>query len=66
MNKIIVGGIVTILVGCILAATAWNFSAVASMPRQYETKEEHQEDVDKIDKKLDIIIRHLIGGGRDE
>lgn len=63
MNKIIVGGIVTVLTGLVLAATAWNFSAVASMPDKYETQEDHSRDIDKIDKKLDLIIKHLIGGG---
>ena len=65
MSKIIVGIIVTVVAGSILAATAWNFSAVASVPETYETKEEHNHDIDKIDKKLDLIIRHLIGGNNE-
>jgi uncharacterized protein YqhQ len=62
MNKILLGGIVSVVASLIIAATAWNFSAVASVPDKYETKEKHQSDIDKIDRKLDLIIRHLIGG----
>jgi hypothetical protein len=60
MSKIIIGGIVTVVVGLILGATAWNFSAVAEMPTQYVTKHDHNEDMDRIDEKLNIIIRHLM------
>ena len=61
MSKIIIGGIVTVLTGLIIVATGWNFSAVAEIPDKYITKEDHQEDIQRIDKKLDIIIKHLMG-----
>ena len=66
MSKIIIGGIVTVAAGLILVATGWNFSAVADMPTKYVTKVEHNDDIDRIDKKLDIIIRHLIGDKTNE
>jgi len=61
MNKIIIGAIATVVAGLILLATGWNFSAVADMPDKYVTKENHQKDMNRIDKKLDILIEHLIG-----
>ena len=61
MNKIIIGAIVTIVVGVLLTATGWNFKATAEMPKTYVLKVDHNDDMDRIDKKLDTIIRHLIG-----
>ena len=61
MNKIIIGGIVTAVTGLILVAAGWNFSAVAEIPEKYVSKIEHNDDMDRIDEKLNIIIRHLMG-----
>ena len=60
VHKIIVGGIVTIIVGVILAATTWNFAAVAEMPEKYVTREENTREHVKIEHKLDKIYDHLI------
>ena len=61
MNKIILSGIVAVIVSCIVAATAWNFSAVAGMHEKYVTVEENQADHKRIEDKLDEIYRILIG-----
>ena len=61
MNKIILAGVVTIAAGLILAATAWNFAAVASLPTKYVTVEENLSDHERIERKLDKIIDYLIG-----
>ena len=61
MNKIVLGGIVTVAATMIVAATAWNFSAVAEMPEKYMPKNEAIEQHQRIDNKLDRIIDHLIG-----
>ena len=66
MNKIIIGGIITVVVGIVLAATGWNFKATAEMPEKFVLKIDHNDDMDRIDKKLDIIIRHLLKGDCDE
>jgi hypothetical protein len=60
MSKAIIGVITAIVVGIMLTATGWNFKATAEMPKTYVLKVDHNEDIDRIDKKLDIIIRHLI------
>jgi hypothetical protein len=62
MNKIILGGIVTIVAGAILTATIWNFSAVAEMPEKYVTIEDNREEHKSINDKLDYLIRVLIEG----
>jgi hypothetical protein len=68
MNKIIIGAIVTILVGLVLTATGWNFKATADMPEKYVQKEDLQifiehndKEHDNIQKKLDKIYDLLIG-----
>jgi hypothetical protein len=60
VKKIILVGIVTLAVGLILAATAWNFNAVASLPEEYMRKDEAQEQHKRIETKLDRIIDHLL------
>jgi len=59
-KKIIAVGIVTVVVGLVLAATTWNFSAVASMPEEYMKKSEAVEQHQRIEKKLDKIYDYLI------
>ena len=66
MNRMIVAGIVTMIAGLVLAATAWNFSAVASMPEIYITKQEATQQHQNINKKLDKILDVLIGIHSDE
>jgi hypothetical protein len=61
MNKIVLGGIVTVVTGLIIVATAWNFSAVAEMPEKYMNKDEAQEQHKRIEDKLDKIYDHLLG-----
>lgn len=61
MNKIVLGGIVTVAATMIVAATAWNFSAVAEMPEKYMNKDEAQEQHKRIEDKLDKIYDHLLG-----
>jgi hypothetical protein len=67
MNKIVAGGVVTVVAGIILAATGWNFAATADIPKTYETKENVQRIADAIEKrqerledKVDKLIDHLI------
>ena len=48
MSKIVVSIIISVAAGLILVATGWNFSAVADIPKTYETKEDHQEDMNRI------------------
>ena len=55
MNKILIGGIVTVAVGLLLAATTWNFAAVAEMPEKYMPRHDAYEQHQRIDKKLDKI-----------
>lgn len=55
MNKIILGGIVTIIAGVIIAATGWNFAETAEMPEKYVNKEEHMKVHEKIDEKIDKV-----------
>ena len=55
MNRIVASIIISVAAGLILAATAWNFSAVASMPNDYLNREEHLKRHDKLDNKLDRI-----------
>jgi hypothetical protein len=62
MSKIIIIGIVTVAAGLILAATAWNFSAVASMPEKYMQKTEAIEQHQRIENKLDKIMDFLLRG----
>jgi hypothetical protein len=64
MNKIIIGGLVMVAATMIVAATAWNFSAVAEMPEKYVTKEDNTREHTKIENKLDRILDHLIGRDR--
>jgi nucleoside recognition membrane protein YjiH len=64
MNKIIIGGIVTIVVGLTLTATIWNFTAVAEMPEKYVTIEDNKEEHKSINDKLDYLIKVLIKGRR--
>ena len=64
MNRIILGGIVTVIAGLILAATAWNFSAVASMPEEYVKRAPHTEQHQRIENKLDKIYEILMGRPR--
>jgi hypothetical protein len=60
MNKIVLGGIVTVAATMIVAATAWNFSAVAEMPEKYMNKDEAVEQHQRIEDKLDKIYDHLL------
>jgi len=64
MNKIVLGGIVSVVASLIIAATAWNFSAVASMPEEYVKKTPHAEQHQRIENKLDKIIDYLLRGER--
>ena len=61
MSKIILVGVVTVVAGLILAATAWNFSAVAGMPEKYVEKAPHVEQHQRIENKLDKIYEILMG-----
>lgn len=65
MNRILLNGVVIIMAGLFLAATAWNFSAVASMPEKYVRVDRNRADHERIERKLDTIIDILIGEGRD-
>lgn len=55
-DRLFIPMIITIAAGLVLAATAWNFSAVASMPSDYVGKEEHRIVHDKLEKKLDKML----------
>ena len=66
MNRMMAAGIVTVIAGLVLAATAWNFSAVASMPEIYITKQEATQQHQNINRKLDKILDVLIGIHTDE
>jgi uncharacterized membrane protein YgaE (UPF0421/DUF939 family) len=59
MNKIVAGGVVTVMVGLFLAATGWNFAATADIPKTYETKENVQrianETKDHVKRVADAI-----------
>ena len=65
--RIIIGAIVTVVVGILLTATGWNFKAVAEMPEKYVLKEDQRIFIENNDKehqrildKLDKIIEHLL------
>lgn len=69
MNKTLLYGITTIIAGIVVAATLWNFSAVAEIPSKYHSKEDHQifinqneQDHRDIKERLnniyDILIEH--------
>ena len=60
MNKTIINGAVIVVAGCILAATAWNFNAVASMPEKYVIKKDNSEEHKQINEKLDHITNILM------
>lgn len=60
MNKTIINGAVIVIAGLILAATAWNFSAVASMPEKYVIKKDNSEEHKQINEKLDHITNILM------
>lgn len=67
MNKIIVGGIVTLLISVLLAIGGWNLKAVADMPNEYIKKKEvqifmekNEKDHCRIEDKLDKIYDHLL------
>ena len=67
MNKIILGGVVTLVVAGILAITGWNFKVTAEVSEKYVKKTEQQifierndEEHQQISKKLDKIYDHLI------
>lgn len=62
MKKIMIVGLVTVVAGLLLAATTWNFSAVASMPEEYMKKDEAVEQHQRIEDKLDKIYDHLLEG----
>jgi len=67
MNKIIIGGIVTLIIACVLAATGWNFKATAEMTEKFLLKSDHEifvkrndRSLETINNKLDKIYDHLI------
>ena len=60
MTKTIMGIVIAVVAGCILAATAWNFNAVASMPEKYVIKKDNSEEHKQINEKLDHITNILM------
>lgn len=53
-----------------VAAMGWNFSKVTELPEKYVNKtdlerviERQDKKMDKIDKKLDTLIEHIISRG---
>jgi hypothetical protein len=73
MNKIIIGAVVTIVVGVVIAATGWNFQATAEMSEKFVHKQDLRIFIERNDKehqriieKLDKIYDHLIEENRHE
>jgi len=64
MTKVIMGIMISVVAGCILAATAWNFSAVASMSEKYVIKEDNSREHGQINEKLDNITDILMRRGK--
>jgi hypothetical protein len=69
MTKYILGGVITVVVACIVAATGWIFASVASMPEGYIQKkdfktyiERNYEEHQRINDKLDRIIEKIYEG----
>jgi hypothetical protein len=67
MKKVIIGAAVTVAAGVFLAATGWLFASVADLPEEYVMKRDHdlieqqnKEDHKRIERKIDLIIEHLI------
>lgn len=62
MSKILIGGVVTVVVGFILAATSWNFAATQDSVSKKEHTPVHQRLDDKIDKVQETVddIKDLI------
>jgi hypothetical protein len=52
-----------------VAATSWNFAAVAEMPEKYVTKEENRADHTEMKEQLDeirgLIINLHVKGDKD-
>jgi Tfp pilus assembly protein PilO len=55
MNKIVAGGVITVVVGMFLAATGWNFAATADIPKVYETKENVQQIAKETKQRIERV-----------
>jgi hypothetical protein len=63
MNKsVCVGAVVTLVIAMVVGFGGWMFNAVADMPEEYVKKQDYREDMRDVNKKLDKLIEHLIGG----
>ena len=69
MTKYLLGGLITVVAACVMAATGWIFAAVSSMPEEYvfrgdfkEYTERNYEEHQRINDKLDRIIEKIYEG----
>jgi len=60
MTKIAISISIAIITAFIIAATGWNFSAVASFPDKYVPKSENREDHRRIEQKIDRLMELIL------